>query len=118
MHVRVLITIAASTIAFAAAHAQGPGDGTMGTLSGTSESPATPGTTMRPGTPGGITPGIGAGTMGTGIGTMRPGTPGANAPSQAQGGSFNASSYGTRTDCLNAAQSARVSRDACGGMKK
>jgi hypothetical protein len=33
-------------------------------------------------------------------------------------GSFNASNYKSETDCLNAAELAHASRDACKGMKK
>ena len=107
MYGRILIAIAASSLALATAYAQGP-----------ASSPGTPGTTTSPGAPGSPVSGYGTSTMGTGTGTMSPGTPGVNAPSQARSGNFDASSYRNPTDCLIAAQAAGLSRDACSGTRK
>ena len=106
MYGRTLFVIAASTLAFATAHAQtgtGSSTGTQGTTPGT--------TTTSPGSPSsGSTMGTGGGTTGTG--------PGTSVPNQAQSpGSFNASTYKTKTECLNAAQAARASNDACKDLK-
>jgi hypothetical protein len=117
MYARILIPIAASTIAIAAAHAQGTGT-SSGTTAPSTTAPGTTGT-MPSTAPSTGTPSTGAvgttrsGTMGSG--TMGSGTTGA--PSQAQSGSFNASNYKTKTECLNAAQAARMSSDACNGVK-
>jgi hypothetical protein len=61
----------------------------------------------------------GSGTSGTGTGSsgMGTGDTSSGGPSQAHTPAFNASNYKTMTECLNAAQAAGASRDACSGLK-
>ena len=54
------------------------------------------------------------GVSGSGMGTGGSTT---GAPSQVQNPPSNASNYKSMTECLNAAQTAGASRDACNGLK-
>jgi hypothetical protein len=127
------IAFAAGTLAFATAHAQtgssgGTGTGATGSTSGTGMGTSTPGSstnTMGTGNTGNSTGSMGAGNNGVAgsAGSGAAGTSGSGVGSSPQTarqpadtGSLDASQYKSRTECLNAAEAAHASREACNSL--
>ncbi len=110
----VALLTAGTALAFSTAQAQtsSSGSSTGSTGSGTvSPSTGSSGSTM----------GSGSGsTMGSGSGSTTMGSGSSTSTQQAQqpmGGTFNATNYKTKTECLNAASAQHADRTLCNALK-
>ncbi|MBV8191584.1 MAG: hypothetical protein JOY64_04930 [Alphaproteobacteria bacterium] len=111
MLTRILaVALAVGSLAFATAHAQtGSGGSTTTSPSTTTPSTTTPSTGPSTGT---TTPSTGStGSMGSS------GMTGQQAQQPMGAGSFDPTKYKSKTDCLNAASSARASSSLCNNLK-
>jgi hypothetical protein len=104
MLTRILaVALAVGSIAFATAHAQTGGTGSTTTSPSTTSPGTAPMTSPSPGSSGS------SGSMGTGSGSSQ--------QAQQPMGTFDASKYKSKTDCLSAAAAAHASSSLCNSLK-
>ena len=105
----VALLTAGTALAFSTAQAQTSGS------SGTGSTGSTGSSTMTPSTGSGST----GSTMGSGSGSTTMGSGSGTSAQQAQqpSGTFNATNYKTKTECLNAASAQHADRTLCDALK-
>jgi len=106
----VALLTAGTALAFSTAQAQT--SGSSGSSSGTGSSKITPSTPST---------GSSGSTMGSGSGSSTMGSGSSTSTQQAQqpmgSGTFNATNYKTKTECLNAATAQKADRKLCDALK-